>query len=160
MIMKRFQPVKFIFCLAALGVFACSPKIDNRGYMKDGDLKEKVIVGKSTKDEVLAELGSPSSQSSFGNETWYYISSREETHAFLSPKITEQNVMRIEFDGAGVVSAVSDYDKESAKKFDIVKRTTPTEGHSMGVVEQFLGNLGRFNTPKGNDSIATGRRGY
>ncbi len=153
--MTRFQPVKLLLCLVFLALAACSPKVDNRGYMKDGDVKDKIIVGKSTKDEVIVELGSPSAKSSFGAETWYYISSRQETVAFFKSEVVDQNVVRIEFNSEGVVSSVGNYNKENAKDFDLVKRTTPTEGHSMGVMEQFLGNIGRFNAPASN-TVGTG----
>jgi len=147
--MKRFQPVKFVLCAGLLAIAACSPKVENHGYMKQGDIKEKLVIGQTTKDEVLTALGSPSAQSSFGEEAWYYITSRREATAFFKPKVTEQDVVRIDFDSAGVVSKVETYNKDNAKVVDMVKRTTPTEGHSMGIMEQFLGNLGRFNSPGG-----------
>ncbi len=138
---------------------ACAPKVDNHGYMKDAEWKDNIVIGKTTKDEVTAKFGSPSAQNTFGAETWYYITSRQETVAFLKPEVVDQETIRVEFDQAGVVSNVVAYDKSSGKQFDIVKRTTPTEGHSMGVIEQFLGNIGRFNSPGGGSgSVAPGRR--
>lgn len=156
--MKRFQPVK---CLLLLALAACAPKADNHGYVTAEDWKEKVTAGQTTKDQILSTFGSPSAQNNFGSETWYYITSRQETTAFLRPKVVEQDVVRIEFDQAGVVSQVEMFDKSNAKKFALVRRTTPTEGHSMGVVEQLLGNIGRFNSPGGKGgSAAPGGRGY
>lgn len=151
--MKRFQLV-----IVILAVAACSPKVDVRGYVADGDIKDKIAIGRTTKDEVLAALGSPSAQSTFGDEAWYYIAARQETVAFLKPETAEQNVTRIAFDGSGVVSDIQTYDKTAGREFAVVKRTTPTEGHSMNMVEQMLGNIGRFNKPGGDTGIATGRK--
>ena len=81
--MKRFQPVKFLLCIGLLTVAACSPKVENHGYVSEGAIKDKLVVGQTTKDEVLTALGSPSAQSSFGDEAWYYITSRREATAFL-----------------------------------------------------------------------------
>jgi outer membrane protein assembly factor BamE (lipoprotein component of BamABCDE complex) len=148
--MKRFQPITLLL-LAALA--ACSPKVDNHGYMQQGDIKDKIIVGQTTKDEVMAALGSPSARSTFGEESWYYISSSQETVAFFKPQIADQTVMRVEFDAAGVVSKLDSYTKDSGKDFDIAKGETPTEGHSMNIMEQFLGNIGRFNKPLGGTSL-------
>lgn len=155
--MKQIQSVKLF--LGVLLLWACSPKVDQHGYVSSGDWKEKITIGQTTKDEVLAAFGSPSAQNNFGGEAWYYISSRQETVAFLKPEIAEQNVVRVEFDQAGVVSNVQAFDKASGKEFDLVKRVTPTEGHSMTMIEQFLGNIGRFNNSRGSDgSIAPGGR--
>lgn len=128
--------------------------------MRDGELKELIVVGKSTKDDVLSELGSPSSQSSFGSEVWYYISARQETVAFFKPEVVDQDVVRVEFNESGVVKDVTQFNKNDAKDFSVVKRTTPTEGHSMTIMEQFLGNIGRFNAPPGKTGGVGGPPGY
>jgi outer membrane protein assembly factor BamE (lipoprotein component of BamABCDE complex) len=128
---------------------ACSPKEQIHGYMKQGEIKERLVIGQTTKDEVQAVLGSPSSQSTFGEDSWYYIWSRRETVAFFAPETVEQNVVRIVFDASGVVNRVEAFDKTDGKPIDLAKRVTPTEGHSMGIMEQFLGNLGRFNKSGG-----------
>ena len=157
--MKHFQPVKLCLCTALAALIACSPKVDTRGYLQENEIKDKLIAGQTTKDQVMQELGSPSAYGNFGSETWYYISARQETYAFMRSEVTEQNVVRIEFDPAGVVSKVETFDKNSGKDFDVVKRPTPTEGHSLTVIEQLLGNIGRFNAPSNTGSIAPGRPG-
>ncbi|MDX1975926.1 MAG: outer membrane protein assembly factor BamE [Rickettsiales bacterium] len=153
---------KHSIVLILLSLIACSPKIDNRGYTNDEDWKSKIVVGESNKEAVLGELGSPSAQSSFGPDVWYYISSRKETVAFFKPETVEQNVTAIEFDATGLVTSVKNYTGNDAKEFDTVKRTTPTEGHSLGFFEQVLGNIGRFNKPgtTGSPRRPTGPNGY
>lgn len=139
---------------------ACAPKVENHGYIKNLEWQDNIVIGQTTKDEVLSKFGSPSARNNYGNETWYYITSRQEAVAFLKPEIVQQDTVRVEFDQAGVVNKVTSHDKASGKEFDIVKRTTPTEGHSMSVIEQFIGNIGRFNSPGGRTgSVAPGRQG-
>lgn len=154
--MNKYQLIKPALFAMLLLLAACDPKVESGGYLEESSIKDRVVVGQTTRDEVAASLGSPSSQSSFGKETWYYISNRKETYAFLKPEIAAQDVTRIEFDTNGVVSAVETYDKNNGQEFDLVKRTTPTEGHTLGFVEQVLGNIGRFNSSK--DTAAPGRR--
>lgn len=153
--MKLFQYIIPLLLLAS-----CAPKVDTMGYVNDIDLKEAVVVGTTTKDQVKDKLGSPSSQSTFGDEAWYYISDRKEAVGFLKPEITDQHVVRIQFNSAGVVSEVKQYSKDDAKDFAIAKRTTPTEGHELGFFEQLIGNIGRFNKPSdgSTDSAAPGRQ--
>jgi outer membrane protein assembly factor BamE (lipoprotein component of BamABCDE complex) len=147
--MNTIQPLKLAALLSACLLAACSAKVDTRGYVSTGDIKTMVSVGQ-TRDEVLTNLGSPSSQSSFGNETWYYISSRKEATAFLKPEVVKQDVTKIEFDTAGMVSKVETFNEENSQDIAIAKRKTPTEGHSLGFMEQLLGNVGRFNKPADN----------
>jgi len=160
--MKQIHSVKAFFLIAGAGILmltiGCSPKIDNGGYVREGEIKDLIVVGQSTKDEVKSKLGSPSAQSSFGDDSWYYVTSRKETVAFLRPEIVDQNVARIEFNNAGIVSKIDTYTKNDSEDFAIAKRTTPTEGHTMGFFEQVLGNVGRFNAPGGDNSVAAGRK--
>lgn len=99
----------------------------------------------SSRDDVLALLGTPSSYSSFGPETWYYISQRKETMGFMRPKTVEQEVLALHFDEGGEVQEVEHYGLQDGVKVAVTKDVTPTEGHSMGVMEQLLGNFGKFN---------------
>ena len=151
------RKIQLLTALCAVFVVGCSPKVDTRGYVKDAQWKEKIMLGTTTQDEVLTNFGSPSARSTFGSDSWYYITSRKEAYAFLKPEIVEQEVVRIDFDERGIVSQVETFDKNQSKDFELAKRVTPTEGHALGFFEQILGNIGRFNKPT-DDSAAPGRR--
>ncbi len=159
--MKQFPILRLpsLLLLAGLAAFSagCAPKVNNGGYVKTGKIKEQIIVGQTLREEVLHKLGSPSSQSSFGEETWYYITDRKEATAFLKPDVVDREVVCIAFDKAGVVRSVEYFDEGDGKDVKLAKRITPTEGHTLGFVEQVLGNIGRFNKA-GGDTIAPGRR--
>lgn len=121
---------------------------ESRGYVASKPVAEVIEPGKTTRAQVRELLGSPSTMSSYPPETWYYISRERETVAFLAPEITAQDVARIEFDEAGRVASLENFDVSAAREMEYVERETPTEGRSLGLMEQLLGNLGRFNTPR------------
>jgi len=140
-------------------VAACSPIVDNKGYVKQAPLKDRLVIGQTSKQEVMDNFGSPSSTSSFGPETWYYIQSRKETVGFLKPEVVDQDITSIEFDQAGMVSKINGFNQEQALQIANVKRETPTEGHTLGFIEQVLGNVGRFNKAGDNSgTLAPGRK--
>jgi len=124
---------------------ACAPRIDTRGNsIHPNDLKA-IKVGSFTRNNVLVSLGSPSSKSDFGGETWYYISETTETNAFLEPKLTSRQVVRIRFDKNGLVKSVKSIDPQQAQKVELAPGATPTAGTSLSFFEQIISNLGRFN---------------
>ncbi|HEY9080819.1 outer membrane protein assembly factor BamE [Magnetovibrio sp.] len=127
---------------------ACSPRVDTRGNAIHMDDIAAVEPGVFTQDHVLSKLGSPSSTANFGNDVWYYISERTETLAFLAPEVIDRQIVAIVFDEHGVVKSVDVFDKNSAELVEPVDRVTPTAGNSLGMIEQFLSNLGRFNKKK------------
>ena len=148
--------------LAGLTLVGCAKTVEVRGHVDDPDALASVQPGVSTKDDVLHAIGSPSATSEFGRETWYYISAHKETKAFLDPKLLEQEVMQITFDQEGKVDEILHYDKDNAKKITAVKDYTPTEGRGLGLMEQLLSNVGRFNnhSPASGAMSGSARRPY
>jgi outer membrane protein assembly factor BamE (lipoprotein component of BamABCDE complex) len=131
----------------ALILASCSPIVDTRGHSSDDvDLKQ-IVVGQTKAEDVTALLGSPTSTSNFGDETWYYVTQKQERVGVFAPTVSEQHVTAITFDRDRAVSDISEYTKEQGKPVQIVSKTTPTEGHKVTFMEQMLGNLGRFNAP-------------
>lgn len=133
-------------------IAACSPVVDSRGNLPNQELLAQVRPG-ATREDVHALLGTPSSAALFGEEIWYYVSSREERWAFLKPKELERKVIAIRFDTDGAVTEMKSYGLEDGRAVNLVDRTTPSAGTEMGIVQQLLGNVGRFAKPKGKDAM-------
>ena len=127
--------------LASLG--ACAPKIANRGTLLEPEKLEKVIVGESTRENVLDLLGSPTQVSTFDEKIWYYISRKTEQYSFLDPEIIDQRNIEIRFNEEGIVAKFNEFDVKTAKNIMPVKRETPTYGRKTTFIEQLIGNIGR-----------------
>lgn len=145
--------------LVLLWLGACSPKVDVTGYVFSDENLSEIMLGMSDRDAVYSILGSPSSRSSFGTESWYYVNNTKEAYAFMQYEVTEQDVLRITFDDFGIVQEMKRFDMSDSADIEIVQRETPSEGHSLGFVEQILGNIGRFNAPGSQNQPTNDRRG-
>jgi outer membrane protein assembly factor BamE (lipoprotein component of BamABCDE complex) len=130
--------------LAGLWLLGCDPKVAERGRQDLLEMAGNIIPGQTHRNDVMRMLGTPSSVSQFGEPTWYYVSLKNETVAFLEPDVVDQNVLRVIFDG-DTVKDVEFYDKTLAKDVAISSRETPTSGQEYGFFEQLVGNIGRFN---------------
>lgn len=128
---------------AALALAACSPTIDNRGALLKPEQLEKVHAGQS-EDDVMAILGTPSSTMNYGEDVWLYISSKVKQEAFFKPEETERTVVSVYFDKDGKVREVKKTGLKDGQDVDMVSRETPTAGKDMSILEQLLGNVGRF----------------
>jgi len=127
---------------------ACGQIVDQRGHQPVPGTIEKLEVGAQGRDDVLRLMGSPSTIATFGDEVWYYISSKNETTAFLAPRVLEQRVIAISFGGDGRVREIKQYELKDGKEVAMVSRKTPTAGKELTVIEQILGNVGKFSAPK------------
>ena len=136
--------------LLAPALTACESRVNTRGNLLDPERVVDIRPGELNRDEVVEILGSPSSITPFGSDTWYYISQRTETFAFFEPKILERQIVVVSFDKKGKVVKVDTVGLEKAHKIIPVARKTPTHGNELTVLEQLIGNLGRFKNARKN----------
>ncbi len=126
--------------LAARALFARAS-----GNLLTEDRLAEISAGESLQSDVVAAVGTPSAISTFEGNTWYYIGERQEQRAFLDPDILERNVLVVNFDDSGLVQSTRLYTVEDGRVIDPVTRQTPTEGRKLTILQQLLGNIGRFN---------------
>jgi len=141
----RFAAVALLALLA--GTAACTSQVSTHGHRLDAAALAQIEPGRSSQRDVVQLLGSPSSLATFDDRTWYYVSQRTESHTFYYRTVVAQDVVAIVFDDQGVVNRVDHHDLNGATEVDLVGRETPTAGNELTVLEQFLGNIGRFNPP-------------
>jgi outer membrane protein assembly factor BamE (lipoprotein component of BamABCDE complex) len=135
--------------LALTTLAACETVIDVRGHVPDDDSLSRIQVGLQKKSDVADLLGTPSTTAPFGDETWLYISRKTSTTAFFTPRVIEQQVVAIVFDGSGAVADIRKLDMADGKIVRHVARVTPSPGKELSFLEQLIGNVGRFNSGRG-----------
>jgi outer membrane protein assembly factor BamE (lipoprotein component of BamABCDE complex) len=131
--------------LAFIALAGCAKTMEQRGNLPSDDRLAEIQNGVSTKEDVSRLLGSPSSQGTFDENTWYYISKRTEQFAFLKPDTIDQQVVAIQFDDAGTVRDVEKHGFDEKRNITPVARSTPAAGKELSFIEQLIGNVGKFN---------------
>src|SRR5260370_15980266 len=131
--------------LAAAGLGACVSSLDQRGHLPEPDKLAEIHPGTTTRDEVAKILGNPSSTGIFDSKNWYYISRKTKQVAFFDPDVLDQQVYVVNFDDKGVVRAVDHKDLKDGREIEPAPGATPAPGRELTLVEQVLGNIGRFN---------------
>ena len=134
-------------------VSACAPQVDSRGNLPDPDSVLQVQPGVDDRTQVQKLLGSPSTVATFNDKTWYYISKKTSRTAFWSPDILDQEVLMIKFDDSGLVSDMKVYGLENGHDITPDPNITPTYGRELTILQQLLGNLGRFGGTGNTGSI-------
>jgi outer membrane protein assembly factor BamE (lipoprotein component of BamABCDE complex) len=147
--------------LAALMLAACDNITDVRGFSPAPGNVDKLEVGTQSREDVVRLVGSPSAVATFNPNIWYFISERQEYWGPSRPWITEQNVIQVTFNDSGRVENIKYYDLKDAQNITMVARITPTSGKELTVLEQVLGNVGKFSGPRqgSNPGAPTGGGG-
>jgi outer membrane protein assembly factor BamE (lipoprotein component of BamABCDE complex) len=126
-----------------LALASCSPPVELRGNLPDPAAVAQVVPGKTTKAEVTRLMGSPSNISTFDTGTWYYIARRSVRDALSEPQLTAQTVYVVQFDDSGVVKSFQQQDNDDTA-VAMIPRETPASGKELSIIEQLLGNFGKF----------------
>ena len=114
-------------------------------------------------EQVLQILGTPSTVSTVGNKSWYYISQNTtRTIMFLGEQIDDQKVTAVYFTPAFKVERVALYGLQDGRVFDFIERTTPTSGADKAFLSQLFRGLTRyepFGSGKGTSVVPGSNRG-
>ena len=129
---------------AAVALSACAPRLTVRGNLPREAQLAKIVIGKQTREEVAAILGSPSAQGTFDDRIWYYISRKTKKFAFLDEQVVDQQIVAVYFTDKDIVQAIQRYDANDLRQIGMIERQTPTVGKELSILEQLIGNLGRF----------------
>ncbi len=138
-----FRGLLSLLCIFLFG--ACAPTVSQRGNMVEDFQIEQVKAGIHTKTDVLRILGSPTVEAPFKENKWYYIGQTAEKRGVLDPEITEERIVAVTFDKQNTVLSVDDVETERTD-LPVSRDATPTHGNDITVLQQLIGNLGRFNT--------------
>ncbi len=143
---KLLRPFLAAVAVAGLAAVlaACAPLRTTTGYQAIDHQPKEMKVGVDTKSTVLDQLGSPSAQSTFDPNVWYYISQNSAQIGFHKPHITKRAVVAITFNKEDEkVVKVDTFSLKDGKVVAYNNRETPTRGRELSVLEQLLGNVGR-----------------
>lgn len=132
----------------ALSTASCSLNkewfTDHNGNMPSEERIAKVQLGQY-KEEVYANLGTPSSIISLDQNTWMYMSADVERVAFFKPDEVNRDVLLIRFDDENKVAEIKRLNKQDGQEVQISDKTTPTLGEKPGFFERFFGGVGSYS---------------
>ena len=141
------SPLARLATLAVIGasLSGCIGEEIHHGYVVDRSALGNVKPGMSG-EQVLQLLGSPSTVSTVGNKSWYYISQvSHRTALFLGESVQDQKVTAVYFSPAMKVERTALYGLQDGQVFDFIERKTPTSGGDKAMLSQIFKGVGRYN---------------
>ena len=137
----------FTLLISALCLLGCTPTVATRGNLVSETKFPQVQANKSTRADVLQFWGPPTTTSSFDQNTWYYIGETTSQKGIFAPEVEKRRLIAVKFDPKdnNTVTEISDLDPKQARDIKLVDRTTPTAGKEYTVLQQFVGNIGKYN---------------
>jgi len=147
---KQFITSVLVFALLApvfLTLAACTPTVATRGNMLTDSQFQKVQIQKSTRADVVQAWGPPTVAPLFDTNTWYYIGEKTSQTGVFAPQVQKRRLVRVKFSPTNndTVVEVADLDPSLAENITPVSQTTPAAGKEYTFMQQFIGNIGKYN---------------
>ena len=135
--------LKIIFAILFFQLNSCGLKVvENHGQIYEKNINFKELqVGKTTRNEIVQLLGSPSTTSNFDDEqSWIYINSEFKRFVFLDGSNTDQKILILSFNENTLKN------KELLSKNDInnikyEETLTDSRGKKVNWIKEFFTNL-------------------
>ena len=128
----------------AFTLAGCAGEQLTQGYLLDEAQLAKLKPGMDAQ-AVLQTMGSPSTVSTVGSQTWYYVSEKMEVGLrFMGPKVVDRHVVVINFSKNNKVEKIANYGLQDGVVFDFISRATPTGGNEPTLLRQLLRATGQM----------------
>jgi len=148
--MKKLILIIFLFTLS------CSNNkvVNNHGFTALEIKSDKIKISQTNKNDILKDVGRPSTVSLFDENIWFFIEREKVTQSFIKlgkSKIKKNNVLEIKFNDYGIVESKKFYKIDNMNDLKSVKKITKKTYDK----DVFLGKLlksviQKANAPKSN----------
>ena len=135
--------LKIFFAIVFFQITSCGLKVvENHGQIYEQNVDfDNLQIGKTTKEEVVNILGSPSTTSNFDNEqSWIYISSEFKKYVFLDGDNTDQKILILSFNDT-TLNNKEILSKESINNIQYEETVTDSRGKKVNWIKEFFSNL-------------------
>ena len=135
--------LKIFFAILFFQFNSCGLKvIDNHGQIYEENANfEELEIGKTTKNEVVKLLGSPSTTSNFDEEqSWIYINSEFRRFIFLDGTNTDQKILILSFN-QNVLNNKELLSRNDINNIKYEESVTDSRGKKVNWVKEFFTNL-------------------
>ena len=153
--------MKKIFNLIVLFLFISSctlnKVIKHHGVHFLEKKSEKLVIGKTNKNDIFKLLGPPSTKGSFDEELWIYMeiqTSSTKLSRLGKKKLLKNNILLLDIDNKGILTKSIFFDKDKMNEIKFTENTTQMSYSKNSFIYEFLYTLRqKINDPLGKKKI-------
>ena len=118
---------------------------------------EKLVIGKTNKNDIFELLGPPSTKGSFEEELWIYMEIQTSTSKLSKlgkKKLLKNNILLLDIDNRGILSKSIFIDKDKMNEIKFSEDTTQMSYSKNSFIYEFLYSVRqKINDPLGKRKI-------
>ena len=146
---------KIIYFIIFLFISNCTfnKVIKHHGVHFLDEKQEKLYTSKTNKNDILTELGPPSTKSTFDNDIWIYIERKTSKRSLFTlgkKKLYKNNVLVLEIDNKGLLVKKDFFDINDMNQLEFSEDKTTVQYTKNSFVYDFLSSVRqKVNDPLG-----------
>jgi len=118
---------------------------------------EKLVIGKTNKNDIFELLGPPSTKGSFDEELWIYMeiqTSSTKLSRLGKKELLKNNILLLDIDNKGILTKSIFFDKDKMNEIKFTENTTQMSYSKNSFIYEFLYTLRqKINDPLGKRKI-------
>ena len=118
---------------------------------------EKLVIGKTNKNDIFELLGPPSTKGSFDEELWIYMeiqTSSSKLSKLGKKELLKNNILLLDIDNKGILSKSYFIDKDKMNEIKFSEDTTQMSYSKNSFIYEFLYSVRqKINDPLGKRKI-------
>ncbi len=148
--------MKIILIILFLFTLNCSPnKVSNNHGFRSLETKyARITINETNKNDIIKEIGPPSSKSEFDENKWIYIERRKTNQSLFKlgiQKIEKNNILVVEFNNMGILKNKKLLDANNMNDIEFINTITEKEfRNNSKVYEIFTSLREKINAPVRN----------
>tara|TARA_B100002019_G_scaffold189809_1_gene164104 strand:- start:938 stop:1399 length:462 start_codon:yes stop_codon:yes gene_type:complete len=148
--------MRFLLIVIVFFITACSAnKVSkNHGFISLEKKFDKIILNKSNKNDLIANIGYPSFVSQFNENKWFYVERKltnQSLFKFGVKKISKNNILVIELNNKGLVENKKMLRKNDMNNIKYVKKITQKDFEQDNTIYNIFSSLReKVNAPSRN----------
>lgn len=115
------------------------------GYIPAESELATLVVGQTTRDEVISLVGAPTATGVINDDAFYYVRSRFRDYGYRASEEIERELVLISFSSSGVLQNIERFGLEDGNVVALSRRVTDDNLRDTTFIRQLLGNVGQFD---------------
>ena len=136
------NPFLFLCLLGVTAQLLCAgcerTRVESHGKQMTTDELAKLKIGEHSKGDVLALVGSPTTESPFDQNTWVYSGHQASQFAFMDPALDKQQTIILKFNQEGLLKEIIKRGKEEVRPINPSDSVTPSAGQESSVLNKLF----------------------
>lgn len=128
-----------------LSLAGCGERLSSHGHSIDAYDLEDIVIGETTKADILFTLGKPSFEGAFNSGKIYYVSQNMVQPAGGRSETVTREIFAFLFSEDESLEDIIVTDESTGLEIATLKSKTPTPGADFGILEQIFSNIRRRN---------------